>query len=117
MKAKNDGKPKACRTPSIPKDEPALVSYYNMVIEGLDFIYDLAFAGDLEYVDRLKRVAALTVDLAGAPETYPLASATAAARSADQKAEVEALSKRLDENLNILAEAAENGNDEAVKGL
>ena len=47
MKAKNDGKPKACRTLSIPKDEPMLVSYYNMVTEGLDFLYDRAFFGDL----------------------------------------------------------------------
>jgi hypothetical protein len=104
MKNKKDGKPKACRTPRIPKDKPAVVDYYNMVTEGLDIIYDLALAGDTEYTERLKRLGALSIDLAGAPETYPLASAAVAERAADLRAEAEARAKRMFEDLDVLIE-------------
>ncbi len=119
MKAKKDGKPKACRASLVPKDEPVLVSYYNTVTEGLDSLYDRPYAGDLEFVDRLKRVAALTLELAGAPKTRPLCPAekAASARAAKERAEIEACVKRLAETADILIEATESGDDEAESCL
>jgi hypothetical protein len=93
------------------------VSYYNMVVEGLDLLYERAFAGDLEYVDRLKRVAALTVELAGAPETDLISAAQATVNLAKQEAEAKACFEDIMENISIVTKAAEGGNDEAKKIL
>ena len=79
MKAKNDGKSKGSRRPLIPKEELACVTYYNTIIEGAEILFEGAAAGDLEFFDRLKRVADLALELGGTPETYPLSPTTAAA--------------------------------------
>jgi hypothetical protein len=71
MKADKNLKPKAHRTPSIPEDEIPHFRYYNQSAIGLKLLFERAADGkDLEYVERLKRVSALILKLAGAMETY-----------------------------------------------
>jgi hypothetical protein len=71
MKADRNPKPKAPRRLSIPEDDYPECRYFNDSAVGLKFLFERTADGqDLEYLERLKRVHALIMEVAGAPETY-----------------------------------------------
>lgn len=78
MKSDKNPKAKTCRTPSFLEGELPHLRYYNNSIIGLDILFELAAdSKDLEYVERLKRISSLIVELAGAAETCPDVSVVA----------------------------------------
>jgi len=70
MKTENKSRPEACRMLSLVKEDVAPeVRYYNIILIAADVIFDMADAGDLEFLDRLRELAVLAVKLGGSPES------------------------------------------------
>jgi len=85
MKAEAKSKPKAPRFLHLIEEQmaetPPEIRYYNAIVIAANVIFEMVDVGDIELLDRLRKLAVLSVELACRPASIPFADLASEAGS------------------------------------